>query len=244
MKILTPSYLDKNHIDTLRFELCEIIYENYKTRTFFLDQQLIQKQEVLSKVYAFFKNHPEISEHKGDSQYWYPYQNVDGTQNLSLYREFYPNNDGEITYFCKEGEDVFTISDYMYDPVKLHFFLMCNDIREMDCHSDTAKEIIQINNELFHILFENIGDTISYHGKNTLEHIQEYIQHSLDAVENIQNDPDPSYTQDYKNILLRSYRSFNDFSYILNEIITVCKKDKLQNELLIKEESKHIKRKI
>lgn len=179
MKILTPSYLNRNHVDSLRFQLCEIIYEDYKCATFFLDQQLMQKQEALNHVNEFLKKHPEILEYKNDSQYWYPYQNVDGTQNLSLYREFYPNTDGEITYFCKEGENSFATFEYMYDPVKLHFFLMCNDIREMDCHSDTAKEIIQINNELFKILFENVGDTISYNGKNTLEHIEESIQHSL-----------------------------------------------------------------
>lgn len=244
MKILTPSYLNKNYTDSLRYELCDMLYNDYKGTTFFLNQQLVQKKAVLSNIYEFFKEHPEISEYKGSSKYWYPYENVDGTQNFSLFGDFYPNTNGGITYFCKENEQNFIISDYMHDPVKLHFFLMCNDIKKMDCHSDIAKEIIQINNELFKLLFEKVGDVISYNGKNTLEHIQEYIQNHLDEEEKIKNDSLSSYSQDYKNLLLRSCRSFNDFSYLLNEAIIICQENKLQYELSTKKDPKKIKQKI
>lgn len=46
LRVLVPSYSQKNHSDTLRFELCEIIYENYKGATFFLDDLLNEKRIV------------------------------------------------------------------------------------------------------------------------------------------------------------------------------------------------------
>jgi hypothetical protein len=242
IKYLTPSYLDKNHRNTLRYELCEIVYSDYKGKTFFLDHQLRQKKIVLEKVYDFLNKHPEISEYKEDSKYWYPYENVDGSKKLSLYTEFYPNTEDEITYFCKKGEKEFDHSDYLLDPVKMHFMLMCDDIRTMDCDSDLAKEIIKINNEIFKVLFDTVGDTISYNGFNTLEHIEKYIKDTKLEAEKAKNDS--TYSEELKDLISRDFNRFNQSLYALDDVIIICNENKLQKELLVKEESKKVKRKI
>lgn len=178
LQILAPSYLEKNHQDTLRYELCEIIYSIYKYTTFRLDKQLNDKKHVLKELYVFLKQHPEIEQHKNDSGYWYPYENVDGSKNLKLHTNFYPNTSGEITFFSKEDNYDMKNYDYLVDPVKLQFFLMCNDVSSMDTSSTTAQQIIHINNQLFQMLHEVIGDTISYNNKNTLQHVRDFLNTS------------------------------------------------------------------
>jgi len=241
-RVLVPSYLKNNHTDSLRHELCEIIYNDYKGRTFTLDRMLEEKKEVLKKVYDFFKDHAEIAQYKEDSKYWYPYENVNGSKNLRIYNQFYPNTEDEITYFCKEGEDSFKNSDYLFDPVKIQFLLMCQDIRTMDCNSKTAKEIIKINNELFKVLFEKIGETINYSGKNTLESINEYIKKCVDLENEARNNTE--HTQEYRDMLVRDYRRFNESAYLLEKAIIVCNADQLEKELPHANITKNTKKKI
>lgn len=245
---LIPSYLKSNHIGDLRHELCDIIYNDYKGTTFFLNVMLQEKTEVLNKVYKFIKENSEISDYKEDSKYWYPYENVEGSKNLSIYSDFYPNTDDEITFFGKSGDKIngkknlFDGYDYMLDPVKLQFILMCDDIVKMDCTSDTAKEIIKINNELLKVLFDTVGDTINYANKNTLEHMQKYTQSYLDEQEKIKNDP--TYKDDYKDYLLNKSRKFTDNIELLNPAFIVANENKLQKELSVNAEPKKAKKKI
>lgn len=109
---------------------------------------------------------------------------------------------------------------------------MCNDIKKMDCESDKAKEIIAINNQLFYLMFETVGDTISYNGLNTLQHVHKYIENSLKGQEEAQNNPEHS--SEWRDMLVRDYASFNNFSYLLNEAIIICNEQKLQEQLPIK----------
>lgn len=245
---LIPSYLENNHIGNLRHQLCEIIYDDYKGTTFFLDKMLQQKINCLNEVYNFIKENPELLQYKNNSQYWYPYEDVDGSKNLSIYRDFYPNKEDEITYFYKKDElnkdknTLFYGYDYLFDPAKLHFILMCKDISQMDCNSPNAKEILKVNNELFKVLFDIVGDTISYSNDNTIEHMQKYIQSYFDEQERIENDF--SYDNDFKTMLLRDSRKFTDNVALLNQAFIVCNHDKLEKELPVNVESKITKKKI
>jgi hypothetical protein len=243
-RVLIPSYLENNHIDDLRYQLCDIIYNDYKGATFFLNRMLEQKLNVLNKVYQFIKDNPGISQYKEDSKFWHPYENVDGTKNLSLYNDYYPNTDDEITHFCKESEsrDSYKYNDYLLDPVKIQFVLMCDDISKMDCDSEIAKEIIKINNELFKVLFDIVGDTINYNNQNTLEHMQRYIQSYFEQQNEIKNNP--NYDDDFKEYLLRSSLRVTDNIELLNQAFIVANENKLQKELPINLESKKTKKKI
>jgi hypothetical protein len=247
-RTLIPSYLESNHIDSLRHELCDIIYNDYKGTTFSLSGMLEEKTEVLNKVYKFIKEHPELSQYKEDSKYWYPYKNVDGSGNLSIYKEYYPNTDGEITYFLKKEErksdmkNLFKGYDYLFDPVKIQFILMCIDIPKMDCEDKLAKEIIKINNELFKVLFDTVGDTINYDNKNTLEHMQRYFKSYFDEQEEIKNDP--KYKDEFKEYLLNKSRMFTDNIELLDQAFIVANENKLQKELPVNPEPKTAKKKI
>jgi hypothetical protein len=203
---------------------------------------LEEKTEALNKVYKFIKDNPEISNYKEDSKYWYPYENVDGSGNLSLHRDFYPNTDDEITYFCKKNEKSYEHYDYLFDPVKLQFVLMCVDIGKMDCRSEMAQEIIKINNELFKVLFDTVGDTINYANQNTLEHMTRYTQSHLEEQDRIKNDT--SYDNDYKNYLLDKSRMVTDNFNFLSEAFIIVNESKLRNELPINPEPKTTKKKI
>ena len=240
-RTLIPSYSESNHIDTLRYDLCEIIYNDYKGPTFFLNDMLKQKKDVLKKIKSFVKKYPEIVENKGNSEYWYPYPNVDGNQDLKFHSSFYPDTNDEITYFCK-GENEISKSDYLFDPVKLHFFLMCQDIKKMNCESDTAKEIVKINNALFMVLLQTVGDTVSYNGLTTLEHIHKYIQDGKEA--KIACEKNPDYGVDLKQMIVRDYDSFNDYIFLIDEPIAFCRDYVLRNELAVHQEPKKSKKKI
>jgi hypothetical protein len=241
-RTLIPSYSENNHINDLRYQLCDIIYDDYKGATFTLVEMLQEKSTVLNKVYSFLKAHPEISQHKEDSKFWYPYENVDGSKNLSLHNYFYPNTDDEITYFAKKGEKALEHYDYLFDPVKLQFVLMCTDIKKMDCTSENAKEIIKINNELFKVLFDTVGDTINYSNQNTFEHMNRYTQSYFEEENRIKNDS--TYDDEYKDYLLRNSRNFTDNIELLNQAFIVANENKLQKELPINTDTKKQKKKI
>lgn len=72
IKTLNSIYLKNNHIKSLRHELCEIIYKDYKGTTFFLYQMIIQKERVIEDLKNFIKKHPEIYNFKENSSYYYP----------------------------------------------------------------------------------------------------------------------------------------------------------------------------
>lgn len=228
-RILIPSYTKESQKNTLRYELCEIIYEHYKATTFFVSAVLKDKIDTLEKVKKFFKTHPEILQYKDNEKYWYPYENVDGTRNLNLYVNFYPNTSEEITYFCKEEEENHKDYDYLFDPLKLHFFLMRTDVKQMNNDSENAKKIISINNELFSILLENVGDVKSYNGLKTLQHINKAFEETKEKIEEIKNNS--KYDKILKNELSRSYIDMNKSSHIFNDVQKMCYEYKLKKEL-------------
>jgi hypothetical protein len=236
------TYLENNHIDSLRHQLCDIIYNDVKGAIFSIDTMLHKKLNTLNKVYSFLKNHPEILQYKDDSKYWYPYENVNGDAHLQLYSEYYPNTSLNVTYFSKTADKKHSICEYLFDPVKLQFFIICENIRVMDCDSDTAKEIMKINNELFKVLLDTVGETISYNKLNTLEVMEKYIDNSINEENDIKTGN--KYSESIKDLILDDYSRFNEKIPLLNETIVIYKLDNLQKELPINAEPKTPKKKI
>jgi small-conductance mechanosensitive channel len=143
IKTLTSIYLKNNHIKSLRHELCEIIYKDYKGTTFFLSQMLEDKERVLEDINNFIKTHPEIYNFKENSLFYYPYENVNKEIEPYLYFDFYIDNDNNAVHFGKKGE--MFVSDYLLDPLKIQFSIMAKDISQMDIDSDVAKKVINLN---------------------------------------------------------------------------------------------------
>lgn len=235
VRTLIPSYSDKDERNSDRFKLCEIVYEDYKGTTFHLTQMLEEKKQVLKKLKTYIKSHPELASHYENSAYWYPFKNVDGTRSLNPYSEYYPNTQKEITYFCQEGKDNLNHSDYLFDPVKLQVLIMCKDLRDMDLNSDVAQEIIKINNNIFKLLFDTIGDTINYSGENTFEQINNIIQASLQEQEKIEASTE--YTQELKEMILKRTYRFNENIHYIQEAMIICQYDKLNNAIPTKSQS-------
>jgi hypothetical protein len=239
-RTLIPSYLEHNHIDSLRFQLCEIIYSDYKGATFFLSQMVKEKEDVFKNVTQFIASNPELLNYKDNSSYWYPYSDVDGTKDLQLNSSFYPNVDDEITYFCKEDEDKFDHEDYLFDPVKLMFFLMCRDITKMDCSSEEAQKILQLNNQIFKALIEVVGDPVSYNNRTNHEHMEYYFKARKESHEKSMNDN--YYNDDVKEMMKREYDSLNNFVYLLEEAFIVTNQYELSQKITSKDNN--IKQKI
>lgn len=228
-EILEVTYLSSNHIDSLRYQLCDILYNDYKGTTFFLNQQLAQKKQTLKELHSFVKQHPEIYDYKNNSQYYYPYENVTAESNTSFFTDFYFTNNNAITYFGKEGSTHYEVQDYLIDPLKLQFYLMCQDISKMDCDSDTAKKIIAVNNQIFSTVLDIVGDTVSYQNIHTLGHIEKYIATNIQGQKDAENDT--KHAQDYKDYMIRQYRRFNDHSHLIKDAISILEEYKLQNTL-------------
>lgn len=232
-RTLIPSYLETNYIDSLRFQLCEIIFDDYKGTTFFLDQMLNEKEKTLEKTKNFLITHPELFNEKDNSSYWYPYPNVDNSKGQFIYNQFYPNTEGEITYFCKKGEDSFDTQDYLVDPVKLIFLIMCRDIKKMDCESDTAKKILKINNELFQIVIEAVGDTIDYNNRSNLEQMSNFLKEKKEHLKETLSDP---LFEDMKEKIEKEYNEFNVSIPLLEEMFIVANQYALSKAIAPKDE--------
>lgn len=230
MRVLIPSYLNKDYRQSLRYELCEILYSDYKSRTFFLDRMLEQKKTVLEKLTNFVETNPELKNHKNSTSYWYPFPGVSNTDNLRLYNDFYPNDNGEITYFCKEGENSWEYSDYLSDPVKIQLTLMCNDLNTMMVDNKTAKEIVEINDQIFNITLSVVGDTLNYAGQNNSEYIKNYMSKNKENEDGIKSNV--QYDADFKDMLLRSIHRFNENTKYLESAIVNCERASLQEAIM------------
>lgn len=236
MKTLEESYSQEQFFDTLRYELCEIIYHDYKGRTFTAEQMLYEKKEVLNKIKDFIKKHPELSDYKDDNNYWYPYPNVANHELKNFYSDFYFDDKDGITYFRKEkkewdnlkNRELFDGYDYLFDPVKIQFFIIAQDINSLDLEGINAKKIMAINFELFHILLNTIGDIPSYQGLNTLEHMELYIQKIIDYPKEIEAG---DYTTDLKNMILHSANKSIKLLPAFNDVLAICRHYKLDNVL-------------
>lgn len=185
-----------------------------------LNRLLEYKQTALKKIKSFIDDHPEILEHYENSSYWYPYKHVSKTHIADVYRDFYLSDENEIMHFSSTPKDSHLICDYMLDSIKLHFAIMCYDIQKMDTDQQMAKQIIELNHEIFTSLFDIVGDNIDYQGKNTLEYIQSYIQDSLNQEQEILNHS--TYSQEEKREYTQGYQNFHPYLHLLNPSIGFC----------------------
>ena len=118
---------------------------------------------------------------------------------------------------------------------------MCEDIRKMDCNDELAKEIIKINNQLFQIVIEVVGETINYSGYNNLEHMNSFLEKREKSVQEGMNDA--RFSQEMKEVIKREYDRFNDAISFLDDAFIIANQCALDKKMII-QENKAIKIKI
>lgn len=230
MKTLTTTYLEKNHINTLRHDICEIVYKDYKGATFFLSHMVEEKKIVLTLLLDYIKKNPDIYQYKNDSSYWYPYENVEPGSSNMFYNDYYIDTKDNAVHFVKESPlNNTTTYDYLLDPVKIQFLLMSRDISKMDCQSPNAKEIISLNQEIFETLYDVVGDPLNYEGKNNLNYFEEYILNNQERRKEIKDDKNMEIQ--FKRHSLSHLDSFLDNLIHISGALTLCRKDKLEKKL-------------
>ena len=229
IKTLNSIYLKNNHIKSLRHELCEIIYKDYKGTTFFLYQMIIQKERVIEDLKNFIKKHPEIYNFKENSSYYYPYENVNKDIEPYLYFDFYIDNKDNAVHFGKGNE--ISVYDYLLDPLKIQFSIMAKDISQMDINSDNAKKIVQLNYDIFKILLDVVGDTIDYQSINTFTYIEKYIESNEKVINDVNKDN--AISVNYKHQLLTKNIRFKENLPYITDTLILLKKDQLENKIEI-----------
>lgn len=121
----------------------------------------------------------------------------------NIYSSYYKNNKGDIVQaFCDDG----LRDDYFLDPLKMQFFLSCDDISKMDMESENARRIAETNNETFLALAQVVGDVPCPGGFSTFEvmtrHILKMRERRAAAI------ADPGHSRDFRALLVRSFDAF------------------------------------
>ena len=204
--------------DRLRFELCDIVYADYKGATFFLNHMRDEKRAVLERLRVFVSEHgDELSSVRGDSAFWYPRKRQGPGIPYDIFSNHYKDVEGRFVSASEKGhgdwnEEFFKGYDYFMDPLKIMFHLACNDPWKMDMGSELAKEIVGINIEIFAVLAEVVGDPPLPGGMGMGDVAREYF---AGVEKNRRETEDSNFSDHYKDAQRRRYEDWQAAKVLL-----------------------------